>query len=56
MNDSNRSQHLILILVAAVGVVLLSIICQPSNPSTELAITAREAIEMARDSESAVDR
>ncbi|MFQ5492229.1 MAG: hypothetical protein ACE5GE_16055 [Phycisphaerae bacterium] len=54
MNDSNGPPGLIHILVIAAGIVLLSLLCRPADPNTELAKTAREAVEMARDSESAV--
>ena len=54
MTGSDPPHPFIYILATLAGFFLLSLVCRPTDPNAELARTAREAVAMARDADSAV--
>ncbi len=54
MNGSDPPNPFTFILAAIAGFFLLSLVCRPTDPNAELARTAREAVELAHDADSAV--
>ena len=54
MNPSDSPSPLVIALVLVGGLFLLFTVCAPTNPNTELARTAREAVEMAREADSSM--
>ncbi len=54
MNKCDSPNPLVIALVVVSGVVLLFTLCRPIDPNVELARTAREAVEMAREADSSM--
>ena len=54
MIQSDSPNPLVIALVVVSGVILLFTLCRPIDPNVELARTAREAVELARDADASV--
>ena len=51
MEEQHSPSTLTIMVGVIAAVILLSLLCRPSDPSAELARTTREAVELARDAD-----
>lgn len=55
MEGPNTSKFISIAVFAGIGAIVLFLVCRPVDPNTELARTARAAVQLARDAGSSTE-